>query len=354
MMTAKTIKSTMPSQEVLVDRFRRKYWELNADAIRDSASGRSQKLRPLGLSSVIVPLDGSRYAEHALPLALEVAAASKAPIVLESAHSLIGHGFDDFRPLSFEEASSPRRRGRVHTYLEDLADRISTDFLPVMSRLRDAPVPGPSLSEAAGESSLVVMAQRPYRFADPFSLGHSVERLLKFGSSPVIFVRGYRWPYTLRKAQKMRHILVVLDGTPEAEHILSAATAIAEAVRAQITLLHVVPGMPYYEIPWTEKETEAKAYLENVAQAIRQRRVTVESAIWSSNESIGEVVLSYAQNSGSDLIALAASLRRTLVGSVRRQPVRYLVRKSGIPLLIVCSDKAASNRDQLARPHGSA
>jgi nucleotide-binding universal stress UspA family protein len=143
----------------------------------------------------------------------------------------------------------------------------------------------------------------------------------------------------------MKHILVVLDGTPEAEHILPAATAIAEAVEAQMTLLRIVPGMPYYGIPWTEKVTEAKAYLEKVTQVIRRRRITVESTVRSSNESIGQVVLSYAQNCNADLIALTTSLRRTLVGAVRRQPVRYLVRKSTIPMLIASADKVAPARD---------
>ncbi len=353
-MTVKTIKSAMPSQDALLDRFRRKYWELSEDAVRDSASRRLQSVRPLPFSSVIVPLDGSQYAEHALPLALEVAAAPKASVVLESASSLFGHAFDDLQSLSFEEASSPRRRDRMHAYLKALADRISTDPVKVACRLRKTPIAAASLTDTASESNLVVMAQRPRRFADPFSLGHSVERLLRFGSSPLVLVRGFRWPYELRQAEKTTHILVVLDGTAGAEHILSAAMSTAEAVEAQVTLLRVIPGVPHYGIPSAEKEIEAKAYLETVVQAVQVRRVKVESAVWTSNESLGQVILAYAQNSGADLIALTTSLRRTLVGSFRRQAVRYLVRKSGIPLLMVSSDKAASHRYQLARPHGSA
>jgi nucleotide-binding universal stress UspA family protein len=352
-MTVETIDSAIPSQGVLVDRFRRKYWELHADSVRGSAFGGVQNVRRLRFSSVIVPLDGGRYAEHALPLALELAAASKAPMVLESAEFMFGRTFDPWS-LSFVEAASPRQRDRMHTYLKELADRISTDSLPVTPRLRKTPIPARSLSETAGVSNVVVMAQRPRRFADPFGLGHGVERLLKFGSSPLVFVRGSRWAYALRPAEKTKHILVVLNGTAETEHVLSAAMATAEAVEAQVTLLRIIPGMPYYGIPSAEKEIEAKAYVEAVVQAVPARRVKVESAVWTSNESLGQVILAYAQNSGADLIALTTSLQRTLVGSFRRQAVRYLVRKSGIPLLIVSSDKAASHRYQLARPHGSA
>jgi nucleotide-binding universal stress UspA family protein len=344
----------MPSQDALLDRFRRKYWELSEDAVRDSASRRLQSVRPLPFSSVIVPLDGSQYAEHALPLALEVAAAPKASVVLESASSLFGHAFDDLQSLSFEEASSPLRRDRMHAYLKALAHRISTDSVQVTCRLRKAPIAAPSLTESAGESNLVVLAQRPARFADPFSLGHSVERLLKFGSSPLVFARGHKWRYAVPQDKNVKHILVVLDGTAEAEHILPAAMAIAEAVEARLTLLRIVPGMPYYGIPSAEKEIEAKAYLDTVVQSVQRRRLKVEAAVWSSNESLGEVILSYAQNFNADLIALTTSLRRTLVGSFRRVPVRYLARKSSIPLLMVSSDKAKSHHDQPARPQGAA
>jgi nucleotide-binding universal stress UspA family protein len=351
-MTVKTINSAIPSQNVLVDRFRRKYWELNAHSVRGSASGGLQNVRRLPFSSVIVPLDGARYAEHALPFALELAAALESPLLLESADFMGAHSFDPWS-LSFEEAASPQRPDRMHTYLKELADRISTDSVPVTSPLRKAPIPARSLIETAGVSNLVVMARRPCRFTDPFSLGHSVERLLKFGSSPLISVRGNRWPYTLREAKKTRHILVVLDGTAEAEYVLPAAVAIAGAVEAKLTLLRIVPSMPYYGIPSAEKEIEAKAYLETVVQAVQQRRVEVDAAVWSSNEALGQVILSYANDCNADLIALTTSLRRTLVGSFRRQPVRYLVRKSRTPLLIVSSDKATSHRDQPARPQGT-
>jgi nucleotide-binding universal stress UspA family protein len=349
-MTVKSIHRPKPSPIMPANHIGRTDVGLPAHPVRvDSGKAKTgPSIRRLRFKSVIVPLDGSRYAEHALPLALNVASAAKAPIVLESSDSLFGHSFD-YWSLSFEEASSPRRKDRTHKYLKGFAQQISTEFVPVSARLRETPISAQSLFDTSSESDLVVMAQRPRRLADPFHLGHSVERILRFSSSPLIYMRGYKWPYSLRKARQAKHVLVVLDGTAETEHALPAATAIAEATAGQLSLLQVVPGMPYYGIPWAEKEIEAAAYLDTVAHALQRRRLTVEKSVWSSNESLDEVILSFAQNCNADLIALTTSLRRTLVGSFRRQPVRNLVRNSTLPLLLVSSDKAKASDDQLAR-----
>jgi nucleotide-binding universal stress UspA family protein len=339
-MTVKAL-DVVSSQDALVDGFRRKYQELHSASVRDCTIDRIEDARRLRLESVIVPLDGARYAEHALPLALELAAASKAPLVLESADCMLGRSFDP-RTLSFEEISSPQRRDRIHAYLKNVGERISTEAVRVVPRLREVPTNASSLGETAGKSDLVVLGHRPCRCTDPFNLGHRVEKLLKFGSSPLLIVRGHGWSYTRREAERIKNILVILDGSAEAAQVLPAVFAIAEAVQAQLTLLRIVPGMPYYEIPWVVKEIEAKTYLDRIIQAIQPHHVAAHPAVWSSHESLGQVILSYAENHNADLIALTTSLCRTPLGSFRRQPVRYLARKSSIPLLIVSSDDAAS------------
>jgi nucleotide-binding universal stress UspA family protein len=230
----------------------------------------------------------------------------------------------------------------MHAYLWELAGRLATDGAHVTPQCRDAPLSAAALREVASDSKLVVMAQRPRRFAGWFSPDNRVERLLKFGSSPLVLVRGYRWPYSKRQAQRPKHVLAVLDGTLEAERVLPAAAAIATSAEGRLTLLRIAPGIPYYGIPSAEKEAEAEAYLAKVVEAFGQRGLQAEAAVWSSNESLGEVMLSFAQSRQADLIALTTSLRRTVVGSLRRRPVRYLLRNSRIPLLLVNADSTRS------------
>ncbi|RIK74740.1 MAG: hypothetical protein DCC67_16190 [Planctomycetota bacterium] len=262
--------------------------------------------------------------------------------MLEHFHLLFGAGYDAWA-WSYEEASSPKRRERMHDYLQEAAERIAAGgAAPVTPRLRTALLSADALAELAHDRNLVVMARRPLRLADPLALGSPFERLLKFGSSPLIAVRGYRWLYSRRRMPAPKHILVVLDGTADAECSLPAATAIAEATGATISLFRTVAAMPYYGIPCLEKEGEAQDYLDGVAASLRERRVPVESVVWTSDEAMGEVILSSAQRLNADLIAMTASLRRTLAGRMRRKPVQYLVRRSATPVLIVNGDRARS------------
>lgn len=332
------------TREALVDRFRSKYWQLQeADAegrgARGSETGRA--IRILQFSSVVAPLDGGRYAEHALPWAMGVAASAKIPLVLESAPALLGK-FENRLALALRPGFI-RRETPVEDYFRETAADIATQSINVVPRPRETPVTDEQLSEIAPEDQLIVVADRPRRTRNPFRDSHLIGRLLRCGASPLIVVRGYRWRRQ-RQAKMVKHLVVVLDGTDESERILPSAVAIAEATGAVMTLLRVVPATPYYGIPSAEKELEASAYLQSIQHAARQRRIVAYPAVWSSEERPGEVILSWAQRHNADLIAMAVSLQQTHAGTLRRQTAHYLIRKSRIPLLMVNADKSAQAR----------
>jgi nucleotide-binding universal stress UspA family protein len=131
----------------------------------------------------------------------------------------------------------------------------------------------------------------------------------------------------------------VLDGCAETECILKPAAAIAATVQAKHTLLSVVPGTPYYGIPWIEKEQEAADYLNGVAGRLRDRgSLDVATEIVSSDEATGQVILAYAQRSNANVIAIAARRQSGLPGFFRREPAEYLIRNGMIPVLIARTD----------------
>lgn len=91
----------------LTDRFRHKYWELprpsspsNVESVaRSSAAAAIARFR-----SVLVLLDGSEHAEHAIPIALEIADRSDADLQLAHVQLALGCTYDG-HSHSFEEAS---------------------------------------------------------------------------------------------------------------------------------------------------------------------------------------------------------------------------------------------------------
>jgi nucleotide-binding universal stress UspA family protein len=111
------------------------------------------------INSILVPLDGSAFAEQAIPLALGIAEQSGA--VLHLVHVLVPvEVLDPYDALYFADASIKAIKRDKHRYLEDVIEKLSaTSSALVASRViegRDAPS---SLDEVPGlDADLVIMA----------------------------------------------------------------------------------------------------------------------------------------------------------------------------------------------------
>jgi len=140
-------------------------------------------------------------------------------------------------------------------------------------------------------------------------------------------------------------ILVCLDGSPLAEEILPYAKEVARRFGSRIVLLEVTAPPSavvesttgYYSAPTVaelqRKEEEAEAYLEGVERAIQEDGLEAESITLPGSP--GKMIVSYAEESGSGLIALGthgrSGLKRLAFGSVAEQ----VLRESGLPVLVI-------------------
>lgn len=140
----------------------------------------------------------------------------------------------------------------------------------------------------------------------------------------------------------LQHILVGLDGSSVAESILSYVSALAKALAARVTLLHVIPGVPewhgsdfyrFFSPLIKQEETEAYGYLRRVTDRLVTAGVTVRSRVV-----VGEAateILKTGQQESVDLIALAthgrSGLRRWVYGSVAEK----VLHTTHIPLLLI-------------------
>jgi nucleotide-binding universal stress UspA family protein len=149
-------------------------------------------------------------------------------------------------------------------------------------------------------------------------------------------------------------ILVCLDGSKLAEQILPYAVEEALHFQGKLVLLQVIPEPVAYSpgIPGTAvapvqtdimlEEAEealngARNYLEKIATPLRKKGVQVE--VVSILGRAGEAILSYASNNNVDLITIAthgrSGLRRGIFGSV----ADYVLRESGLPILVIRPQK---------------
>ena len=152
----------------------------------------------------------------------------------------------------------------------------------------------------------------------------------------------------------LKRILVCLDGSELAEQILPYAIKEAKCCKSQLILLQVVTPAPTEalsvasayasaekvaeEIQKEEEKTrreenEARAYLECVAQSLREKGLDVE--LVAVRGKAGEAIVSYADNNRIDLIALATHGRSGLGSAIFGSVANYVLRESGLPILLI-------------------
>lgn len=145
-----------------------------------------------------------------------------------------------------------------------------------------------------------------------------------------------------------RKILVCLDGSKLAEQILPYAMEAALRLGSKLVLLQVIvvqtppvvaAGASTYAVKAAgqqieKDETEAKAYLDDLAQPPREMGLDVE-CVTLRGWQIGQTIIDYAEDHKVDLIAIAthgrSGLKRLVFGSVAES----VLRGSGLPILLI-------------------
>ena len=312
---------------------------IEGEAPRDAIASQPSLGAVSPFRRVLVVLDGSNYAEHALPVAAEIARRAGATLQLAHENLLLGATFTE-RSLSFEETIGRHRQQLMRDYLEACSRRLSYDHTEVLWEALRGSRAAADLASLAGRDTLVVVATRHLGPLGWFQFGSVSERFLSLGASPILFVKGYRWPVDLSAPWRLRRVLTFLDGSPDGEEILSSAASLAKSISARHTLFRVVPTMPYAGIPWKEKVDDATAYLNCLANQLRRidgQSEELATEIRSSDAPLAQVILTNAQQTESDVIAIAARQRSGLAKLLRSDPARYLVQHSRIPILVTRS-----------------
>ncbi len=147
-----------------------------------------------------------------------------------------------------------------------------------------------------------------------------------------------------------KKIMICLDGTKLAEQILPYAR-LAALCGSKVVLLQVLElskvlppaSMPayapnYFSNEQVEEQIEgvenkAESYLELHAKSLREEGISVECVVLEGIP--GEVIVSYAEQNGVDLIAIAThgrgGLGRIAFGSV----ADFVLKKTGFPVLLI-------------------
>jgi nucleotide-binding universal stress UspA family protein len=126
-----------------------------------------------------------------------------------------------------------------------------------------------------------------------------------------------------------KHILVPLDGSHMAETVLPTVTMLAMAVKAKVTLLHVIELHAPDEIHGEhhiKTEDEACNYLDNVAEPLRKQGIETRTHVHSSCvEDVAESLVEHSGEFDHDLIVLCSHgeshWKDRIVGSLAQQVI---------------------------------
>ena len=287
---------------------------------------------------ILVPLDGSRFAESALALASRLARASKARLHLVLAHQphpvLTGVGEAVVPPVDLFAGLQEFDR----IYLEKTAERLHTGHRVTAEIHRVEGPAGPAICEEATrlDADLVVMATHGRGAFKRFWLGSVADYLIRHLTTPVLLVHpGAR--LRGRPVRPIRGILVALDLSRDSEQILEPAIALARATGAELTLInvvelviqagHVPEGMPILadEEFLKEARMEAARRLDRLARELNEQGLTVTTRV-VSGQGAASALLAALEATEYDLLALTThghgGMRRLLLGSVADKVIR--------------------------------
>lgn len=296
---------------------------------------------------IVVPLDGTRFAEHAVPAAIALAAAGGGRLLL--AHVDVAPlPLDEPRAISLDAAlTSEGYEAAIVDYMNDVVNRVSASASVVAEwtiLTGDVPQAVERLAVDSG-ADLVAMASHDRSALGRLVAGSVAQRVVLESGLPVLLVRKSDEQLRMERDADpaaasdpisgppavFRHVLIPLDGAPLAEAVLQPASRLARATGARITLLSVANPAEGERGP---PDVARRGYLEEVARPLRAARIVVDVAVLEGRD-VAKAILRAVTDLSADVIAMATHGRggpsRLLRGSIAARVLRGVL----MPILLV-------------------
>ena len=305
--------------------------------------------------SLMVPVDGSAFAEHALPPARDLARATGATLHLVRVHQPPVLPAPE-APLIVDTDWLEALKAEEKRYLASVAS------LPVMgdAKVETALAEGFPADALAGyarahDVDLIVMTTHGRGGISRFWLGSVADALVRQAGTPVLLIRPDDDVEELPSPPPIRHILIPTDGSALSQSVLEPALDLGGLTGARFTLLRVLLPLPPMPRPWTvgraaaevevlqEDRERALAELDALATPLRARGLSIECEA-RTHPNPATAILDFAATHSVDAIALATRGRsgwaRVAMGSVADK----VMRASMLPVLLYRPPSPGTNR----------
>ncbi len=289
--------------------------------------------------TILVPLDGSALSERAVPVVAFLARGTGAQVVLVRAVHTPGV------PAAVLSEAQIADMDEAELYLKRVAAPLVEQGITVEVGVPYATAEDGIIDEInLRDAELVVMTTHGRTGFGRWMYGSVAEAVLSRSPVPVLLVRASDQPVPAPFDHPTPTILVPLDGSSFAEEALPHAMALAQALDAEVALVHV------YEPPvLTENDLYTK--VDKVGPKLTQEHQAIEQYIANLTHHLtslglrvrpilkaGDVVQSILEEewaSHASLVVMAThgrtGIRRALFGSVAMD----IVRAGDLPVLLV-------------------
>ena len=298
--------------------------------------------------TILVPLDGSRFAEAAVPLARAIAERSGAELHLVMVHhSVVPGGIPEGFSVYAEES-----RKAEQEYLSRAPERlVPGSIVRTSTTFLDGPV-AEALTELALEKGpdLVVMTTHGRGAFSHLWVGSVADRLIRSLPMPILLIRPDPDDTSAGPAPTPKRIAVAVDRSGFGEAVLEPARELASLFEAELVLLHIVhPPFPISEPPLPylvgfddglakELESQAETYLAVLAGTLREKGLAVVTRIAPGGDT-ASTILGLVAETEAGMVAVAthgeSGVRRLLLGSVADK----VMRGASVPVLM-CRPKS--------------
>ncbi|MEI7771319.1 MAG: universal stress protein [Chloroflexales bacterium] len=297
------------------------------------------------MKTILVPLDGSPFGEHALPAAIAVARKGAARLALAHVHQIITPTLSPAAVPFFDPNVDTGIRDQEAAYLEDIASRIASVWDgPISQAVLNSPIAEALCMHAQDiDAKLIVLSSHGRGGIARSWMGSVTDRVIRQSKLPTLVVRPTAAPPSLKGGPAFAHILIPLDGSPLAEQAIALADQIIGPAPAHYDLVRVVEPVTHgFTFNSADMVIDADAqeanwehatdYLEGLAAPLRARGHVVMTYV-----PIGHPASAILERASADAVGLIAmtthgrgGLTRMIIGSVADK----VLRGTTAPLLI--------------------
>jgi nucleotide-binding universal stress UspA family protein len=302
--------------------------------------------------SILVPIDGTAFGEHALALAATIAGRTGATLHLAHVHVPM------VAPVGMEVVASAGPwndilKEQEGGYLQALANRLANTFgTRVRYQVMDGPV-SEALEEYARQCGADLLVMSTHGHSGMWRVWHHclADQIVRELPVPVLLVHpaDAEREADLSAPRELHHVLIPLDGSATPYAMLEEAVKLGRGFRARYTLLRVVPpatapGRTAPDNQFGRRSLErdqlaAHQYLNAFAERLRAAGVDVRTEVRVASVP-AEAIVRFVRDSrrgtaAVDIVAMERRPHRGLGHALATHTTDAVVRDAQVPVLVV-------------------